>query len=119
MSGTCTWYMFSQAAESGRGHGGRGWAGRGDEKEKQTRSESESGDWLPAQDDFQLAAVELPSVGQTHDALLVARQALHVYLLEDRADSPCQSNENRKGFSQHVSVDSNWIASQNWMQTVN
>lgn len=102
MSGTCTWYMFSQAAESGRGHRGRGWAGRGNE-EKQTQSKSESGDWLPAQDDFQLAAVELSSVGQTHDALLVARQALHVYLLEDRPDSPSQSNENCIGFAQYVS----------------
>lgn len=60
-----------------------------------TTEQSELGDWLPAQDDFQLAAVELPSVGQAHDALLVARQALHIYLLEDRPDSQCESSENK------------------------
>lgn len=36
------------------------------------REDDESHNWLPAEDDFQLATVELPSVGQAHDALLVA-----------------------------------------------
>lgn len=61
--------------------------GRQRKRRETTTEQSESGDWLPAQDDFQLAAVELPSVGQAHDALLVARQALHIYLLEDRRDN--------------------------------
>lgn len=61
-----------------------------------TTEKNESDDWLPAQDDLELAAVELPSVGQTHDALLVARQVLHVYLLEDRQDSQYESSETPK-----------------------
>lgn len=63
--------------------GEQGGAGRENEERQQEREKHESGDGLPAQDDFELAAVELPAVGQTHDALLVARQVLHIHLLDD------------------------------------
>lgn len=69
-----------QAAERGCDHG-RARQGRQRKWRYTTREEEESHNWLPAEDDFQLAAVELPSVRQAHDALLVARQVLHVHLL--------------------------------------
>lgn len=65
---------------------------RDSKREKNT----ESGDGLPAQDDFELAAVELPAVGQTHDALLVARQVLHIHLLDE---------ETGKSFEKSAQID--------------
>lgn len=50
-------------------------------RDSKREEKHESGDGLPTQDDFELAAVELPAVGQTHDALLVAHQVLHIHLL--------------------------------------
>lgn len=45
----------------------------GEEGEKMKMQEwKKSHNWLPAEDNFQLATVELPSVRQAHDALLVA-----------------------------------------------
>lgn len=72
--------ICSQAAESGCGHRR---AGRDRQRKWRytTREKEESHNWLPAEDDFKLAAVELSAVGQAHDALLVARQALQVHLL--------------------------------------
>lgn len=74
--------LCCQAAESGCGHRR---AGRGRQRKRYTtREEEESHDRLPAEDNFQLATVELPSVRQAHDALLVARQVLQVHLLKQR-----------------------------------
>lgn len=63
--------------------------GRGRQRKRwhATRGGEKSHNRLPAEDDFQLAAVELPSVGQAHDALLVARQVLQVHLLKDKRRS--------------------------------
>lgn len=36
---------------------------------------------VPAEDDLQLGAVQLPSVGQSHDALLVALQTRRAHVL--------------------------------------
>lgn len=47
---------------------------RAGQAEKTDMQEEESHYWLPAKDNFQLATVELPSIRQAHDALLVARQ---------------------------------------------
>lgn len=66
--------------------GEQGGAGRENKERQQEREKHESGDGLPAQDDFQLAAVELPAVGQTHDALLVACQVLHIHLLDEETE---------------------------------
>lgn len=85
VSGTCNLvYVSAGAAESGRGHRRAGW-GQAEKTKRDSEREKkhESGDGLPTQDDLQLAAVELPAVGQTHDALLVARQVLHVHLLHE------------------------------------
>lgn len=71
-----------QAAGRGRGLG-RERTGR-KRKGHNKSEEEESNNGLPAEDNFQLAAVELPCVGQAHDALLVARQVLHVLLLNGR-----------------------------------
>lgn len=65
---------------------GRGW-GRQSKSWYATRNKQESHNWFPAEDDFQLAAVELPPVGEAHDALLVARQVLQVHLLGERQGS--------------------------------
>lgn len=80
------WHMHlvlrCQAAESGCGHRR---AGQGRQRKRYTtRVEEESHNRLPAEDNFQLTAVELPSIRQAHDALLVARQALHIHLLRER-----------------------------------
>lgn len=56
-------------------------AGRG---KYDTRQEEESHNWIPAEDNFQLATVQLAPVRQAHDALLVASQVLRVHILTDR-----------------------------------
>lgn len=45
-----------------------------------TQQEEESHNRIPAEDDFQLAAVQLAPVRQAHDALLVASQVLCVHI---------------------------------------
>lgn len=89
--------------------GEQGGAGRENKERQQEREKHESGDGLPAQDDFQLAAVELPAVGQTHDALLVACQVLHIHLLDERkitvSVTSCEFNlvcEERANDARHV-----------------
>lgn len=93
MIGGCLAHAPGICWKAAGGGWGLGRAGRGRQRKwwYTTREEEESHNWLPAEDNFQLATVELPSVRQAHDALLVARQILQVHLLNQRKGGMIES----------------------------
>lgn len=78
------WVYVARQLEGGVVLGEQGGAGRENDDVQEKKRKSHN--WLPAEDNLQLATVELPAVRQAHDALLVARQVRQVHLLNKRQE---------------------------------